>query len=759
MKTPSYLPLLLLFAALPATAEIKPGERCDTVFLDLVVNAFKVGGTVTEERIVTKAVNGVTFAALKFDEAKTCDAGTWRHLAAGAPLVWRNADAGKHWAAGNAGANAALVLVADDFFKAFDPKAAEVLAAADAVIEAGVQLGVITAADGAKPLSELLKGASGGRFGALKPKTVTAVEAKDQKANLPPEQLGAVLRKLLDEIGAAKAGGSAVLDFRVAVMALNAELGRLGASNDAVAKRTGAALPAVKDFMPGLPAGYIPAKAAKAEAMKDVEFGVALAALIGAGTTPALDDVAPRAGSLLEPVDLGLRNLVAIRAAQVEQIVAAAKLRLNGKKITDLEVAARAAGVVAKLPANSLAAAVLQRLSQTPEYARLDTLYENNLREQGPEWAKKPEAQAMFTAREELKAAALSAKIETNATTGKKEVVFTQGGKRTVLDSLVPLDVENDPAARANAATHISRLIINGALGDAKYQAVVAAIAGEGQPGKPVNADLKPEEVPVARDVPPATKKIKDGAAGCNNPKDAVRNDYETYAARQSAAAAEMAGGNLRSREDVEKKRLEAQAASVIACQKKKDAALAIKQDYFDDPAIAKAAREKSTADAATWCAADVKAIDAAAADKIKALAALEAGDRDPAKLRARADADLAAGFGVAIAASIEILRKDYTKAGSARLRKLAEATGNSPRLTAFTELWFAKEWPLDASKKKELEAAVGACAKALGLGDAVGSPSYRNPENSDNIDKHCKVNEKLTKYIADSKGSVRQTP
>jgi len=61
--------------------------------------------------------------------------------------------------------------------------------------------------------------------------------------------------------------------------------------------------------------------------------------------------------------------------------------------------------------------------------------------------------------------------------------------------------------------------------------------------------------------------------------------------------------------------------------------------------------------------------------------------------------------------------------------------------------------------EKAELEAAVAGCSKDLGLGDATNSPSYRNPDNADNVDKHCKVNEKLTKYIAEIKGSNRLVP
>lgn len=772
MKTPSSLPLLILLAALPAAAEVKPGDRCDTAFLEKVAHDFGAGAVVTDaDRIISKSANGMTIPALKPAEPKTCDAATWRHLADGSPVVWRNADAKKYWDAGNAGLNASLLLIVNDFYTAVDPKAAAVLAAADAVIEAGAQLGVVTTADGVKSLSELLKGASGGQFGALKPKTVTAVEAGKQTANLPPDQIGTVLRKLLDEKGAAKAGGSAVMTFRLAVLALDAEIGRLGASNEAVVKRAGTALPAVKDFTPGLPKDHVAQKADKATALDDAKFGVSLAALIGAGATPALDSAAPRAGSLLEPIDLGLRNLIAIRAAQVEQIVAAAKTRLSdGKSITDVEVAARAAGG-AKSASNPLAAAVFEKMAKTPEYARLDALYENNKRDQGDAWVNSATGKQVFEERKKMQDAALSARIE-KAPDGTKSVVYTQGGKTTALGSLVPSSVEKNPD---DAAEIITQFILEGTVADAKYQGVVSAIGGAGQPGKPLNTGLTSAENDLGKTapVPPALQKIKDGSAGCESPKDLVRNDYETYAARKRSAAADMAGDNVKSRNDVEKKRLEQLEASAEACKKKKEDAQSIKQDYFDDAAVAKAAREKALGEAEAWCAADKKAIEDAAQAKISDLATHEAGDRDPAKLRAQADADLAAAFGVAITASIDSLRKDYTTPGNKRITcnpnqgdctekenfKLTEMTHGSPRLTVFTGLWFATEWPTDKSKQKEAEAAIAECSKALGLGDADKSPSYHNPEDPDNVDNYCKVNERITKYIREVKGMNKPVP
>jgi hypothetical protein len=769
MKPPSFLTILVLCSALPSAAQVvavvtakavEPlvAARCDTAFLEKVVNDFKVGGIVADERIGTRSANGVTIPALKFGEPKTCDAGTWRFLASGTPLVWRNADAGKHWDATNAGPNAAVVLVADDFFRSFDPAARKVLAAADAVIEAGVQLGVVTVSDSPKPLSELLKGASGGMFGALRPKMTTLVPAKEAKANLPPDQIGVVLRKLLDENGAAQAGGSAVMDFRLAVLALNAEIGRFGTT---ASERV--ALPVLHSYMPGLPPAYFLPKADRATAFDDVKFKSALDALIGAGTVPALDDAAPRAGSLLEPADLGLRNLVAIRAAQVEQIVAAAKPWLKGKTISSIEVAARAEGV-AKTAENSLAADVIRQLARTPEYARLDTLY--NERAKGNDsWKTDPQALAIDRTRSEMQAAAMTAAIAVDSG-GHKDVVYTQGGRTIKLGTLVPEDIEKDAAARSDAAAVIAAFIAEGATKTADYKAVLAAIGGEGQPGQNLTGTLPGPERGAAREVPEAVKKINADGAGCKDPRDLYRNNYESYAARKQAAAAKMTSGNLRSWDQIEALRKTERDASAIKCARLKAEAAATKPDEFLNEASAAAEKARAVAKADKWCVDDLAGIDdraQKAQDKLKAEVAgtpdpvtgVVSADRNPDKVRAAADAELRNAFEAAVGVTVDALRRDYTDpAGNPRQTKLAadaKLRGVSKRMVAFADLWFREKWPQDPARKTVFMAAASKCAGDLGytpIKDEDARTSYSNPENPDTVAKKCSIHKDLTDYI-----------
>lgn len=771
MKTPSSLALILFLAALPAAAEPKPGERCDVKWLEETQAIMSQSGrSVSDERV--EVVGNIV--KLKFGGPKTCDAATWRHLATvepvgepvldartgqpvgGTALRWRSRAAGDFWKDTAVAQHIGLVLVVDDMFRAVDAKAAAIVAAGDEVIDAAKALGLADFTVSEKPLGELSRGTSGGPIGLLKPRVVTIFEeTKQGPSTVPPDQLGATMRKLVTD---GPSLGDAVIRFRLAVLGLEAELGRLGSSDAFLKKRVAGATEGLKDYTPGLPSTFVLVEATRPHALAQEKYAAALSALVGPGTVPALGDQGLRAPALLDPVDLALRNLIAIRSAEVDRIHAAAKARLKGKSVAQFEVAARTSAEAEKLPKNSLAASVVERLSESRDYQQLDSLYAGNIARHGADWAKTPDGVAMARAREEMLAAARSATVET-AADGSKVVTFTQGGRKVALTSVVPDAVENSESARRDVAGMIARYIVTGAKEDARNQAMWAAIGGAGQPGQPLDTGLSGGEAALARTLPPESKKIKEGAAGCENPKDLIRNDYETYAARKREAAADMAGDNVRSRNDVEKKRLEQLTAADAACKAKKAEAAAIRQDYFDDPAIAAAAREKAAAEAEAGCVAARQAIEDAAKARIAELAAAEAGDRDPAKLRAKADAELTVAFSAAILASVDTLRKDYTTGGSPRLKELSALTRGSSKLTAHTTLWFDKEWPRDEARKAELQAAVAACAKDLGLGDASSSPSYRNPEKPDNVDEHCKINKNLTAYIKESAARVRPAP
>lgn len=759
MKTPSSLALILLCAALPAAAEPKPGQRCDSEWLEKTQALMSQSGrTVSDERVEIVG-DKVT---LKFGHAKSCDAATWRQLATaepagGAALRWRNEAAGNFWKEATVAQHIGLVLVVNDFFGSVDARAAAIVAAGDEVLDAAKALGFADFTVSEKSLAELSKGASGGPTGAIKPRLVTIrEEGKKTPATVAPEQLLPTMRKLIND---GPTLGDSIIKFRVAVLALEAELGRLGASDDFLKKRVSGTIAGLTDFTSGLPKEFVLVEAERANALKNEKYGTALTALVGPGTVPELGDQVLRGAALLDPVDLGLRNLIAVRSAQVDKVFEAVKKHLNGRTLAQYGVSARTAAEAAKQPENSLSAAVVKRLEESSDYAALDSMYAGNIERHGADWAKTPDGLAMAKAKEDMLAAARTAKVDIQAD-GRKVVTFTQNGKKVLLTSVVPSAVENNASVRNDVAGMISRFIVAGAKEDARNKAVWAAIGGAGQPGQTLDTGLGTSERELARTLPPVPKAIKEGAAGCDNPKDLIRNDYETYAARKRAAAAAAGAASGLSRAEIEKAMVEDVAALALACKKKEEEAAALPKDFFDSPAVVKSKRDAAVAAVKAQCAEDKGKIEAKAKADIDAAGVTAAKRKaDEEKLRKESNDELTKSFKDSIIRSVEVLRKDYTTTGSPRLKKLAEMTGNSSKLTAFTQFWFDKEWPVDAARQADLQAAVDACAKALGLEDASDSPSYRNPEKPDTVDKHCKISEKLTAYIKSVADTNQQVP
>ena len=108
------------------------------------------------------------------------------------------------------------------------------------------------------------------------------------------------------------------------------------------------------------------------------------------------------------------------------------------------------------------------------------------------------------------------------------------------------------------------------------------------------------------------------------------------------------------------------------------------------------------------------------------------------------------------IAGSINILRTEYTTAGSKRLKALSELTGGDPDLPAFTKRWFDDVWPEDVTKAKYVESMI-ACQRKTGLVDgAIDNSKYHNPAEPDEVDEHCEVGKKLKAYIVSNEGKPK---
>ncbi len=762
MKTPSSLLLLVLFAAMPAAAQRVPPQRCDDKWLEATqATMSKPGGAVSDARVYVSN-NAVKLMALK---PETCDAGTWLQLGKGeivpdgsrALFGFRNPAVSKFWDNAPIDRQIGLILVVSDFYKALDPKIAEVLAAGEEVIAAAADIGLVVAADAPKAHLDFLKANSGGAMAAAAPKLVSFTVPDDKKSGtVIPADVDKTWRKLLDEKGEVNAGGQSILRFRMAVLALGVEIVKQGKSSEAVKRRIGndakgePLLPGVNDFTTGL-SGFSSPKADQRSASDDAAFAKAVRAMTGEGTA-AMDTADLRVNSILDTVDLGLRNFIAVRAEQIDKIVVAARGRLNGKTITAIAVAARA-GADARTAKNPLGEAAMKSLGETAEYQKLDALY-TKISGQAKTPANDAALQSIEEQRNEMRAAALSATVQADPATGRKEVVFTQGNRPAVLGSFVPpVEGKEGDADRASVGDVIAGLIVDRAKGNPRYQGLVAAIGGK-DPSAPPTA---PEEVAVSKDVPPEIAPVKKEAAGCEKPKDIISNDHEKYASRQRAAAAEKVTDNQRVRAKLTSESTAKLAEAETECKRDRAEAARTKDGDFSSGGANARNRANAVGEADKRCEAAKKKIAedlTAALDKVKVEDAAKAADN----INVEANKVLAASFRKSIEVSVASLRHEYLTADSSRQNKLireAKLSGPSSSLDGFVKLWFNKNWPPEPETTANPKPAVTACASALGLDDKDKSPSYRNPENPDKIAEYCKVHEDLVKFVVDWKGKV----
>ncbi len=92
------------------------------------------------------------------------------------------------------------------------------------------------------------------------------------------------------------------------------------------------------------------------------------------------DDADPRPSAALSGLDYGLRNLIALRAAAVDQVLAEAKKRVPaGQSVAQIVAAEEhAAKEAAKEHDGAMSTAVLNHLQATKDYKDLDKMFEDN---------------------------------------------------------------------------------------------------------------------------------------------------------------------------------------------------------------------------------------------------------------------------------------------------------------------------------------------------------------------------------------------
>lgn len=480
MKTPSFL-LLALAVALPSLSAAETAGRCTKEGRGVLDRL--VGGWVPNAAPYLKTETAGDAARASIDLAKApdlCDASVWRYFVKkgleNQEGWWRDATLKDGWTKGSLSQQAEMVRTVDDLYKEVDARGLRVLSAADAVTAAAVKLGVAARADGAAPAVLATAGVALAKFANTAPYTVSATASKTSPS---PADLKASLSFLLADPPApapAKKGakpavaskepvlGPGVLEFRKEVIGLASELAASSAQHrfygPAGAVFAAPAMLKGKDGKEAYPDSV---------AADDGNYSAALKYLTDPAITDAADE-GDHADAALSRLDLALRNLIALRAAAVDQAVAAAKKSLNGVTVKAALAGAAHDSTVdpAKVPVppkGSLAAEVLEKLKGTSEYSELSKIYDNN--KDNP---KGVEARKQMTQMEADAAATTVGKV------GKATALqFTIGGQKVTDTGIMVAELKTDKDYRAFIANSVAQNI----AGDGKLQAALAALRGQ----------------------------------------------------------------------------------------------------------------------------------------------------------------------------------------------------------------------------------------------------------------------------------------
>lgn len=764
--TPRPLLLAALLAA-PSAAlaveDIAPPKRCDAVWLEATGKILAANKVVSDER-VTVVANEIKLVP---DSKKTCDAATWAMLRTGSPLEWRNPAVKALWADGvKAAPQTAFLLGTNDFLAVSDARAAKLIAAADAVIDAGVALGLAEATPGEKTLAELVGGASGGPVGASKPRVVKVKEDGSGTAIVAPDQLGANFRVLLNDAGGAKTAGAGVLEFRRQVLQLGEKLKAWSASEALMTKR---GLKGVKDFSAGLPADFTPTES-KDENLVDVtKFNAGLAKLVGDGAA-GLDDKTSRPAAAVERLDLGLRNLLIVRAAEAEKLFQAAGKRLGNKTIAQLESAARSNARLtdAKIDQNTIAGASLSALAGRKDYADLESMYTAALKRDGVTDPSKATG-ATKELGDRLDAMRKSAGSTSIVSDDKgKHIVFTDvDNVRRTFD--VPADVESNEKTRAYYAGQVANLIMSDSKRDGKLEGLAQALAGTVQPGVPADArtslTVDPIPAPVNGAASPWSAAMKSKDAGCGSPSDIGKSEIDRIAERKAERVADAASDNSKLRTRLQNE--------LNASDKKHDEECKAKLANPPNPDMTPAAiqaqcvKDKDAARAAIWAKPEYANVKSNA---------LETTTRDEGMASARKEVrDL---FDAGIAETINKLQAAYVKKGDKHRLDLERATGykdaafSADRVALFFDVvWRDKNNPVPETQWKKAHAnsaeLFDACRKKFGWNDDpkadLKAMHLENPrmdreedvEGSVGVNEDCGVRAELVTFFRSFRGTM----
>lgn len=746
MKTPSLF--LLLALVVPAAAADAPAHRCNVDWLKSA-QATPWGQAVADPDKYLTTASGQAPAIDAAGKPKLCDATVWNNLTALAPV----ASPKEKWTEG-LGSQITILLGIDIYYQRVDELGLAALAKADAVVDAAVKSGIVARSDGAA-LDALKKaGLSADRtpdlYGGAKGYSVSVPATPVTPA--PADMAAAFSQLLADAAPAAKPKKAPAKEAPKAAPVV--EPG-----------------PAVRDFHKAIVAlaNAIRTRTGQKTVYKDSEYEAAVKYLTDP-TIAKADDAEPRSGAALSGMDYGLRNLIALRAAAVDQSVAEAKKLLKGRGVNEtLAGSTRKEQPDAKKPDGSMAAAVLNRLQGMKEYSDLNALYDAKSKAD-PKWVDSAEAKAVDAQRKQYQTdAAATAVVKTERGSALQ---YSIGGQKVTDVGISVAGLEKSQTYRDNIADAIARDIVANPV-SAEVQAALAAFRGAGDPGTVITPPLKPGEQVAAGQLPVKVEAPRPSwdefsaahPAGCAFLFINCKGAAERAVADQAEANSKAADASMRKLQALDS------AAEEAASREEKLRAEGRRTiESNRDPEIDKAAMLKNY-DAETTRIAKKASDDFKAAHKDdyeSEAAAGKAREASAAALNDTLDAVYASGIAQAVDGP-----KNSPQSGLVGLYKTpnTDQRRHAERKSGYgvvdgvdyydkyvvqggrVEAYFAANWGGD-----KRAAAIESCKAALGFKKGGDSGNFKDP-SVENVDKYCGIRDGLPAFLATFKGKQLPAP